>query len=497
MPSKLNIVVKIPPSNFPDGSYMTIIPDPVNPSLAPLFAGSIGYVSGVSTIESVDVDAGSYLNGYAIDNLATHLNGAVITATTLAIPDTNAPTFSLSPSQTSYTITEGDAFFVPTLTLTDDVDGSSTPSPTSNTVDTSTAGNYEITWSGLSDSAGNVIEDVTVSVVVQVVEVTSRVFINLETTSNSYYSLSTPVLFSGDFEIAVSFSTLDNSGTLLSGSKQSTDIIAMDVLFGKLRAFCFVGTSLQTVLSSTVDVNNGKLNRAKLRYIGGTAYLYFNNTIVDSGTWSLTGGQDIKLFGKRSGSNSLQGITADVELTDITTPANSFVFPLDNLTSNTETSNGVTLTYQNISTEADVRKEFETVDNKLISNEIVVNGDFANNDAWLVPAGWAINTALGLAEANGTFNNAELRQEHNYLKGATYEVSYEILSIDSGVIVPRMTGGGVLSGNTQNSAGIYTDLYTLGVNLSRFDFLSSGGDGAVATIRNVSAKQIIDIAAQA
>jgi hypothetical protein len=330
MPSKLNIVVKIPPSNFPDGSYMTIIPDPVNPSLAPLFAGSIGYVSGVSTIENVNVDAGSYLNGYAIDNLATHLNGAVITATTVALPDTNAPTFSLSPNQTSYTITEGDAFFAPTLTLTDDVDGSSTPSPTSNNVDTSTAGNYEITWSGLSDSAGNVIEDVTVSVVVEAVS--SKVLIRLLQTANSHYSLSNPVLFSGDFEIAISFSTLDNSGTLLSGSKQSTDIIVMDVFFGELRAFCFVGTSLQTILTSTVDVNNGKLNRAKLRYIGNTAYLYLNNTVVDSSTWSLNGVQDIKLFGKRSGSNSLQGITADVELTDITTPANSLEFKLNKLT---------------------------------------------------------------------------------------------------------------------------------------------------------------------
>jgi hypothetical protein len=85
------------------------------------------------------------------------------------VVDTTPPTFSLSPIQTSYTITEGSAFVVPVLTLTDNVDGVSTPSPTINTVDINTAGSYVVTWSNLSDVAGNTITDVTITVEVETV----------------------------------------------------------------------------------------------------------------------------------------------------------------------------------------------------------------------------------------------------------------------------------------------------------------------------------------
>jgi hypothetical protein len=78
MPSKLDISV----TGVPDGSYMTVIVDPTNTALAPLFAASISYVSGAASTGNISPAAGTALTGFAIDNLATPLNGAVITGTT-------------------------------------------------------------------------------------------------------------------------------------------------------------------------------------------------------------------------------------------------------------------------------------------------------------------------------------------------------------------------------------------------------------------------------
>jgi hypothetical protein len=78
MPSKLAISV----SGVPDGSYMTVIVDPTDTTLAPLFAASIGYVSGIANTGNISPDTGTALTGFAIDNLATPVNGAVITGVT-------------------------------------------------------------------------------------------------------------------------------------------------------------------------------------------------------------------------------------------------------------------------------------------------------------------------------------------------------------------------------------------------------------------------------
>jgi hypothetical protein len=351
MPSKLNIVVKIPPSQFPDGSYMTIIPDPLDPSLAPLFANSIGYVSGVSTIENVNVDAGSYLNGYAIDNLATHLNGAVITGTTVALPDTNAPTFSLSPNQTSYTITEGDAFFAPTLTLTDDVDGSSTPSPTSSNVDTSTAGNYEITWSGLSDSAGNVIEDVTVSVVVEVIESISRVFIDTVPLTNAHYTLDVPSEFVGDFIIQFDF-TIDpnepsNTHRNLTGAASES---RYEILFLPGNGFtAFDGATNTRIV--TIDGNpyiDNALHTCRVTRVGPTQSLFMDGVFMGSNDMAILPVFVDTFANKGTTGNRFKGKIANIELTDVDTQANSVEFAINEPNDNSEISNGVTLTYNNV-----------------------------------------------------------------------------------------------------------------------------------------------------
>jgi hypothetical protein len=419
MPSKLNIVVKIPPSQFPDGSYMTIIPDPVDPSLAPLFANSIGYVSGVSTIENVNVDVGSYLNGYAIDNLATHLNGAVITGTTVALPDTNAPTFSLSPNQTSYTITEGDAFFAPTLTLTDDVDGSSTPSPTLNNVDTSTAGNYEITWSGLSDSAGNVIEDVTVSVVVEVVSEITEVVINLRNpTANAFYSLGAAIVFAGDFRCDFPYVLHELTGAQAFCGGGSNDLFRADPFTNTLQ-YRIGGTFRSTTVAFVED---NELNVASIERIGTTINIYRNNIPIASVTAPVVD-FTVSVLGQRDSNDFFIGELKGPKLRDITTPANSLEFKLNKLTDN-----------------------FEYPVNNVFGSELVTNGDFASS-----VTGWSnMNAAKGTITwqatqrlrntVDATFDAGASTSMSNAV--GLHQVSMNIFcSVQSNILI-RASGGG-------------------------------------------------------
>jgi hypothetical protein len=78
--------------------------------------------------------------------------------------DTTPPTYTLTPATTAYSLVVGNTFTLPVLTLTDNVDATTTPSPTINTVDMGKAGSYTITWSGLGDSSGNTIDDVLITI---------------------------------------------------------------------------------------------------------------------------------------------------------------------------------------------------------------------------------------------------------------------------------------------------------------------------------------------
>ena len=74
--STLNITA----TGTPDGTYKTIITNPADDTI--VFAGNLVYTSGVAST-AISIVAGSQLTGYVIDNEATHINGAVITGTTV------------------------------------------------------------------------------------------------------------------------------------------------------------------------------------------------------------------------------------------------------------------------------------------------------------------------------------------------------------------------------------------------------------------------------
>jgi hypothetical protein len=75
--STLNITV----AGTPDGTYKTIITNPTDDGV--VFSGDLVYASASATTGVVSVVVGTDLTGFVIDNEATHVNGAVITGTTV------------------------------------------------------------------------------------------------------------------------------------------------------------------------------------------------------------------------------------------------------------------------------------------------------------------------------------------------------------------------------------------------------------------------------
>lgn len=126
---------------------------------------------GVQIDGSVDTTTpGTYILTYTATDTAGNIASQDVTIVVNYL-DTSAPTINLA-GPSSYSITQGDDFTVPSATVSDDVDNS-LEAVISGQVDTNTPGTYTITYTA-TDTAGN-SQSVTVDVVVNPLDVTSPV----------------------------------------------------------------------------------------------------------------------------------------------------------------------------------------------------------------------------------------------------------------------------------------------------------------------------------
>lgn len=119
--------------------------------------------------------------------------------------------------------------------------------------------------------------------------------------------------------------------------------------------------------------------------------------------------------------------------------------------------------------------------------ELVVNGGFANGDAWTVGAEWAIADAKASKTGPGT---SLLQQSIGIVAGRPYVVTFTI--VETTVAGDGMSFFlGQTSGTIRSSPGTYTQTVVpgLGTNL---EFLARGFTGDwVGAITNVSVKASI------
>lgn len=184
----------------------------------------------------------------------------------------------------------------------------------------------------------------------------TRYFSTFDPVLNTYGELDTAFRPSGDFEVEAQVSTVSSSGfnTIFSGTNQAENTIVVDVnsSTGQVRFLAYVGTTAQSIITSSATVNDGQIHAIKATYTGNTAELFVGGISQGSATWALDGNQDIKTVGFRPVLlNYFDGIIANVRLTDLATPANSRFFPVGlsgTATVENSTINSGSITYYNL-----------------------------------------------------------------------------------------------------------------------------------------------------
>jgi hypothetical protein len=184
--------------------------------------------------------------------------------------------------------------------------------------------------------------------------VEEKVLIDLSPTSGAFYSLDSEFVATDEFEAEIDFLTSStDSFSMILGGSSAGDYLAIRG-GGQLRLSIGGAVFNQT----TGGYNDGVLHTVKISRVGttvsisadGVTLVTATNTDpfkVDSvGTWA-------------NNSFYFKGIESNLRLTDVDTPANNLEFNLNQLTANTETSSGVTATYNNIGTANTIRNTYE------------------------------------------------------------------------------------------------------------------------------------------
>jgi hypothetical protein len=180
----------------------------------------------------------------------------------------------------------------------------------------------------------------------------TRVLIDLAPAGNPHYTLSTAWTAPNDFEFSIDFRKTTLGVMVLAGRQANNTayVAAFD------NSFRFKIGDVTVSQFDFVDADDGKLHTLKYTRISGVLSAFFDGVLM--GTSSVSSTFVIDMVGRNGNGFRFHGILSNLKLTDLTTASNSLEFKLDELTANTETNNGVTLTYQNIGTGTSVRNTY-------------------------------------------------------------------------------------------------------------------------------------------
>jgi len=214
-------------------------------------------------------------------------------------------------------------------------------------------------------------------------EVVTRTLITLDgAESNSYYKLSAPITFAGDFEIEIDYqlTVLTDSHAFCGGT--GNDLFRVD---GASNTMLYrIGNSTYTTTGAYTE--DSKLNTAKMVRTGGTIKVYRNNVEIGSSSVAVVDWSVFEL-GKRYIYDFFKGSISNVKLTNITT-SNTLEFELNELT-----------------------KMYELPVNNVFGDEEVGNNTFADTTGWYAPrTSSTISIVSGklrsTADGTGTFGAA-------------------------------------------------------------------------------------------
>ena len=241
--------------------------------------------------------------------------------------------------------------------------------------------------------------------------------------AQSYYELDTPWVAAGDFEVEFDFTasfgnTFRNITGAIAESRyeilftNSNDFTAFDAVEGQ-----------RIVTVAGAPYTDGKLHSCKVTRVGGLQSLFLDGVLMGSKTMPVHAVSFDAFGNKGTTTNRYEGIVSNLKLTDVSTPANSLAFGLDNLTGDTEVNNGVTLTYENIA--LDVRETYTLVDGDWLGSERVTNNSFADTAGWVASRGVSVLSAVSgalRATANSSSEFGHSFQLTGLVVGKAYKV---------------------------------------------------------------------------
>jgi hypothetical protein len=256
----------------------------------------------------------------------------------------------------------------------------------------------------------------------------TKVLIDLSETAGSFYSLGTDFVATTDYSIE---QDVYFSGALirLSGNLNNSNNRVIINANGSIEWRPAGGVDTVTTSAGVVPLN--KLSLPKVERIGSVGKIYVNETVVLTATVP-TGSATINTFGNQNGVVS-GGLISAPKLTDLTTSSNSLVFKLNEVTDNTETNNGVTLTYQNIGTGRSFRETYTLIGRGYFAPERIVGGNFLTPSDW----GTAGESTVSGGRANifsTTGSNTYVFQSDVMDEGKFFRVIYDVFSYTSGAL---------------------------------------------------------------
>jgi hypothetical protein len=290
------------------------------------------------------------------------------------------------------------------------------------------------------------------------------VFIDLDSTASAHYLLGTPFVAAADYSIPfyvyfvgdsirVWGNTSNFQGRLTINGNGSINWRVSDNL---------ADTGVDAPLGS-VPVN--KLSFIKVVRTGAVGDIIVNGTNVFSGgvdTDAIT----IEGLGIQSNSTS-GGLMSRPSFIDITTPANSLYFKLNQLT-----------------------KEYELPTNNVFGSELATNGDFATDSNWTKSAGATISGG----QANLAGSNAFIQQSMSVSNGELVQVTYEVSGNTSdGDLFLSSTGFGDTSFGLPESVGVHIVFVPVLDAAAPFKIILTNYTTGALNLSNISVKQVTNV----
>jgi hypothetical protein len=131
-------------------------------------------------------------------------------------------------------------------------------------------------------------------------------------------------------------------------------------------------------------------------------------------------------------------------------------------------------------------EEVSNGDFEQIGSELVTNGDFATDSDWTKQIGWSISGGVAIGT---NASSSYLYQGVGIQSNKTYKITFDLVSITNGSIVPVLNGTPNTIGDEVNSVGTYTQYLKAGSNANGNISIKAVSNFS-GSIDNVSVKEV-------